>query len=73
MRSLANISQKAVSAIGSKYTYTVTKGTHFNSKKFLIGLNKAKATSNDYSKETDKWLKKNQKNYGYTYTKEKTK
>lgn len=73
LRTFANTKQKAISAVGNKNTYTITKGTHFNSTKFLTGLNKAKAKSSDYTKEADKWLKDNQKKYGYTYTKEKTK
>ena len=43
----------------------------FDSKSFIKGLNSAKAKTSNYDKEVDSWLRKNQKEYGYKYTKSK--
>lgn len=56
---------------GNRTMYKFTKNKNFNSKAFIKGLNQAKATTGNYDKDVDSWLKKNQKEYGYTYKKSK--
>lgn len=59
-----------VVASGNKTMYQMTKAKKFNAKEFVKGMKKAKSTGN-YDKDVDSWLKQNQKNYGYKYTKSK--
>ena len=72
--SIASGWEKGIVAVGSKSTYTLTKGRNFNAKAFIKGVNKAKWPKEyDYDKGAEWWLKKNQKTYGYTYKRTKTK
>lgn len=58
------------SADTAKYagTYTFVKGQRFNASGFVKGVNSAKLSGKDYNDAVDKWLRANQKKYGYSYT-----
>lgn len=58
---------KGITATSSKGRFTVTKGQKFDAKGFQKALNSAKTSLGDYDKAVDRWLKSNQKKYGYTY------
>ncbi len=66
---------KSIYAETAKYagTYTFIKGGHFKATEFVKAVNKAYLTGKDYNDAVDKWLKKNQKKYGYTYTYQRNK
>lgn len=49
-------------------TYTFVKGTHFNASAFVKGVSNAKLSGKDYNDAVSRWLKANQKKYGYTYS-----
>lgn len=49
-------------------TYTFVKGGHFNASGFIKGVNSAKLSGKDYNDAVSRWLKANQKKYGYTYS-----
>lgn len=49
-------------------TYTFMKGTKFDASGFIKGVNNAKLSGKDYNDAVNKWLKANQKKYGYTYS-----
>lgn len=49
-------------------TYSFVKGTHFNASGFIKGVNSAKLSGKDYNDAVSRWLKANQKKYGYTYS-----
>lgn len=68
-----NINESGVVAVGNKYTYSFKKGAHFDSKKFVKAMNKAKWPAKyDYNKGAHWWLKKNASELGYTYTRTKS-
>lgn len=48
--------------------YRFEKTSKFDSKGFVKALNTAKMNGKDLNTAADKWLKANQKKYGYTYT-----
>ena len=61
-----------VVASGNRTMYSLSKSNGFKSKEFIKGMNSAKSTgSKNYDKDVDKWLKQNQKAYGYKYSKSK--
>lgn len=62
--------KKGRSAETAKYagTYTFEKGTHFNAAAFTKAINNATIRGNDYNDAVSKWLKANQKKYGYKYS-----
>jgi hypothetical protein len=62
---------KGIIASGKKYDYKVEKGTHFKAQSFTKAVSNAKMKGKDYDDAVDKWLKKNQKKYGYTYSRTK--
>ena len=49
-------------------TYTFEKGTHFNATAFTKAINNATLKGKDYNDAVSKWLKANQKKYGYKYS-----
>lgn len=49
-------------------TYTFTKGTHFKASDFVKAVNSAQLSGKDYNDAVNRWLKANQKKYGYTYS-----
>ena len=57
-------------AESAKYagTYTFIKGSRFNASGFVKAANSARLSGRDYNDAVNKWLKKNQSKYGYTYT-----
>lgn len=62
---------KGIVASGKKHDYTFEKGTHFKAQDFSRAVRNAKMTGKDYDDAVDKWLKKNQKKYGYKYSRTK--
>ena len=60
---------KGIVASSEKYDYVFKKGTHFKANEFVKATKRADLKGKDYSDAIDKWLKKNQKKYGYTYYK----
>lgn len=62
---------KGIIASGKNYDYKLEKGNHFNAQAFTRAVKTAKLSGKDYNDAADKWLKKNQKKYGYTYTRTK--
>lgn len=66
--------QKRASGIiasGKNYDYKITKGTHFKAEAFTKAIKTARMTGTDYNDAVDKWLKNNQKKYGYKYSRTK--
>ena len=57
-------------ATSAKYagTYTFTKGGHFDAAGFVKGVNSANLSGRDYNDAVSRWLRANQKKYGYTYS-----
>lgn len=61
-----------VVASGNRTRYTMTKSNNFKGKDFVKGMKGAKSTGyKNYDSDVDKWLKANQKKYGYKYSKKK--
>lgn len=61
-----------VVASGNRTMYTLSKSNGFKGKDLVKGMRSAKSSGKDtYDKDVDKWLKQNQKTYGYKYTKTK--
>lgn len=58
---------KGIIASGKKHDYILEKGTHFKANDFIKGVKTAKMKGKDYDDAVDKWLKNNQKKYGYKY------
>lgn len=63
-------SKQGRSAETAKYagTYSFVKGNRFDASGFIKGVNKAKLSGKDYNDAVDKWLRNNQKKYGYKYS-----
>ncbi len=63
-------SKQGRSAETAKYagTYSFVKGTHFNASGFVKAVNRAKLSGRDYNDAVDKWLRANQRKYGYKYS-----
>lgn len=73
LKNTASDNTKGVIATSSngttKGTYTFIKNKDFKSKEFIKALSKAQWDAKlGYNKGFDKWLRKNQKTYGYKYT-----
>lgn len=49
-------------------TYSFVKGHRFDAAGFVKGVNSAKLSGKDYNDAVSKWLKANQRKYGYTYS-----
>ena len=58
-------------ANGNKSIYKFTKKKNFKAKEFVKGLSSAKMNSSNYDKDVDTWLRKNAKQYGYSYSRRK--
>ena len=54
-----------------KHIIVFTKGTHFKANSFIKAVKTAKMKGKDFDDAADKWLKKNQKEYGYKYYRKK--
>ncbi len=62
---------KGIIASGKKHDYIFEKGTHFKTNEFSKAVKRAKMKGKDYDDAVDKWLKRNQKKYGYKYSRSK--
>ena len=62
---------KGIIASGKNHDYKFEKGGHFKANSFIKAVKTAKMKGKDYDDAVDKWLKANQKKYGYTYTRTK--
>lgn len=60
-----------VIASGKNYDYKFEKGGHFKASAFIKAVKSAKMKGKDYDDAADKWLKANQKKYGYKYSRTK--
>lgn len=60
-----------VVASQTRSMYVMSKSNNFKAKEFVKGMKNAKSTSKGYDADVDKWLKQNQKTYGYKYSKSK--
>lgn len=49
-------------------TYSFVKGHGFKASAFIKGVNSAKLSGKDYNDAVDKWLRNNQRKYGYKYS-----
>lgn len=70
-RGIVAVSTKAGrSADTAKYagTYTFVKGARFNASGFVKAANSANLSGRDYNDAVSRWLRRNQKKFGYTYT-----
>lgn len=54
-------------------TYSFVKGTRFDASGFVKGVNGAQLSGKDYNDAVSRWLRTNQKKYGYTYNYQKAK
>jgi len=60
--------EKGIVASGKNGDYIFQKkGGHFKAAEFIKAVKTAKMKGKDYDDAVDKWLKANQKKYGYTY------
>lgn len=69
-RDLLNLSTtqtRGVVATTKQGYYHIEKGTHFKANKWANAVNNAVFGGKDYNDAVDKWLKRNQKTYGYKY------
>jgi len=62
---------RGIIASGRNYDYTFTKGTHFKAQAFARAVRNARLSGADYDSAVNDWLKKNQKKYGYKYSRSK--
>ena len=67
-RSNAKASTKRAAANRRAGTYTITKTGRFKRAAFVNALKGIKIHGDNYDKELDKWLRENQKVYGYKYS-----
>ena len=75
---VASGSEKGIVAVGSntsnRMRYTFTKNKNFKSKEFIKAVKKAQwPREYSYDKGADWWLRKNAKEYGYSYSAKKIK
>lgn len=54
-------------------TYSFVKGQHFNAPGFVKAVSNARISGKDYNDAVNRWLTRNQKKYGYTYSYTKAK
>lgn len=62
---------KGIIASGKNHDYKFEKGGHFKASQFIKAVKNAKMKGKDYDDAVDKWLKANQKKYGYKYSRTK--
>lgn len=60
--------ERGIVATNPNGYYDFTKGTHFKAEKFARAVKNADLVGKDYDHAVHKWLTKNQKKYGYSYT-----
>lgn len=71
--SMSKVSVRGVVATNPKGYYKVEKSNHFKAEAFARGVRNAKMKGKSYDDAVDRWLKQNQKKYGYKYTNYKDK
>lgn len=59
--------EKGIVASGREGDYVFVKTHKFNATSFAKAVKSARMQGKDYTDAADRWLKKNQKKYGYTY------
>lgn len=62
---------KGIIASGKDHDYKFEKGSHFKASQFIQAVKTAKMKGKDYDDAVDKWMKNNQKKYGYKYSRTK--
>lgn len=67
MQVVAQTRSQGIVASGKKGDYVFMKTKNFNSNAFVRAVNNARPRGKDYDDAIGKWLKSNQKKYGYTY------
>lgn len=67
MLSVAQTRDRGIVASGKHGDYVFMKTKNFNSNAFVRAVNNARPRGKDYDDAIGKWLKSNQKKYGYTY------
>lgn len=60
--------ERGVVATHAKGYYKLEKGTHFKAESFARDVKKLTLHGKDYNSAMDRWLKRNQRKYGYKYT-----
>lgn len=73
MLSVSHSAERGIVASGKNGDYIFVKGGHFKTNEFVKAVNNARPTGKNYDDAIDKWLRKNQKKYGYTYDFKKSK
>lgn len=71
LNTAADRRSKGIIASGKKHDYKFEKGTHFKAQEFSKAVRTAKMKGTDYDDAADKWLRANQKKYGYKYSRTK--
>lgn len=66
--SMSKSSIRGIVATTPKGYYKIDKGTHFQGENFAKAVKKASMSGVDYDDAVSKWLRRNQKQYGYKYT-----
>lgn len=69
LKNTVTSSKRGIIATHDDGYYKFLKGGHFKGEKFIRDLKKAKFKGKNYDEAFDKWLKANQKKYGYKYEK----
>lgn len=64
---------QSVVASGKNYDYIITKHSSFKPNSFIKAVQNAEMQGSDYDSAVDSWLRKNQRRYGYTYTRNSNK
>lgn len=59
---------RGIVAVAPEGNYIFRKGQHFKADKFTKAVKHATIRGKDYDDAAGKWLKRNQKKYGYTYS-----
>lgn len=67
MLSVSHSREKGIVASGKNGDYIFVKGGHFKANAFTKAVNTARPSGKSYDDAIDKWLRKNQKKYGYKY------
>lgn len=62
---------KGIIASGKNYDYKLEKNNNFKASSFAKAVKKAEMKGKNYDDAVDKWLTKNQKKYGYKYSRTK--
>lgn len=68
MVSISMGKEKGIVASGKHGDYVFMKKHNFNAKGFMKAMNNAKPKGKDYDDAVGKWLKANQKKFGYSYS-----